>query len=61
MHHSLLTLIIHFLDTKPEARAARKTHKFSPIFTSPNKLAKLPPLYMRFVAMAMACLVSYSF
>lgn len=33
-------------NTKPEDRAARKSHKFSPIFAPSEKLAKLPPLYM---------------
>lgn len=37
------------IDTKPEDRAARKSHKFSPIFAPAEKLAKLPPLYMRHV------------
>jgi len=33
-------------ETELEDRAARKSQKFSPIFSPANKFAKLPPLYM---------------
>merc|ERR1711879_625252 len=33
-------------NTRPEDRAARKSHKVSPIFAAADKIAKLPPLYM---------------
>jgi hypothetical protein len=35
-------------DTRPEDRAARRSHKVSPIFASADKLAKLPPLFMMY-------------